>query len=164
MLAPLPATVHVPDETAALPTIPVLPMSRLAQPVVGSADCARTKPALADSAHTNTIADKAPPRICLFSKMPLPVSCRSPLGHSSRHVSAGPKRTCTFFHTAQLSFVSSQADSAGKSAATWTDPRKTPTFTEVRSSRARIKVDSEGSRREQQLHEPPVAQEIITGA
>ena len=87
MLAPLPATVHVPDETATPPVIPVLPTSRLAQPV-GSADCARTTLALTASAHTNPTADRAPPRICLVVKMPLPVICRA-LVHSARHVSAG---------------------------------------------------------------------------
>ncbi len=33
MLAPLPSIVQMPDETAALPATPVLPMSRLDQPV-----------------------------------------------------------------------------------------------------------------------------------
>ena len=72
MLAPLPVIVHVPDDTDALPTCPVLPMSRLAQPV-GSADCARTTLALTANAHTNPTADTAPPRNCLVVKMPLPV-------------------------------------------------------------------------------------------
>ena len=76
MLAPPPVIVHVPDETVVLPSIPVLPISRLAQPV-GSADCARTKLALTASAHTSATADRAPPRICLVVKMPLPVICRA---------------------------------------------------------------------------------------
>ena len=87
MLAPLPATIHVPDETAAPPITPVLPTSRVAQPD-GSADCARTTLALTASAHTNPTADRAPPQICLVVKTPLPVICRA-LVHSARHVSAG---------------------------------------------------------------------------
>ena len=102
MLAPLPVIVHVPDDTDALPTSPVLPMSRLAQPV-GSADCARTKLALTASAHTNPTADRAPPRICLVVKMPLPVICRA-LAHSARHVRAGrPDVSPSKLHNSGLS-------------------------------------------------------------
>jgi hypothetical protein len=67
MLAPLPSIVQMPDETAALPATPVLPMSRLDQPV-GKPDCARTRPALIASAQPNTTADRAPPRISLIVK------------------------------------------------------------------------------------------------
>ena len=159
MLAPLPAIVHVPDDTVALPTTPVLPTSRLAHPV-GIADCARTKLALTANAHTNPTADKAPPRICLVVKMPLPVICRALLEPSARHVSAG-RTDVSPSHTPQL-FVISQADCAGKSAATWTDSTKIqhlPRFSPVELG---LKVGRNGFRPEQNYTNRGWAQEIIT--
>ena len=137
MLAPLPAIVQVLDETAALPTIPVLPTSRLAQPV-GSADCARTKPALTasttDQCHRGQ--SSAPNLSFLQNDSPGKLSRAARTWLASRQ--CWPKRTCTSSKSAQLLVVASQADSAGKSAAKLTLARKNSTFTEVQSSRARI--------------------------
>ena len=86
MLAPPPVIVHVPDETVVLPSIPVLPISRLAQPV-GSADCARTKLALttqrAYECHSGQ--SSAPNLSCRQSASPGDLS--RAFIHSARHVS-----------------------------------------------------------------------------
>ena len=161
MLAPLPSIVQVPDETAALPATPVLPMSRLDQPV-GKPDCARTRPALIVSAHTTATADRAPPRISLFRKIFLPVSCRaSRTKRGSRQ--CWPKRTCTPSAPAN-SYVYSQADFAGKTAATHADSRKTSTFIEVDPIELEARIDLGRSGHVQQLHELTLAQEIISAA
>ena len=162
MLAPLPATVQVPDDADALPTTPVLPTSRLAQPV-GNADCARTTLALTASAHTNPTADRAPPRICLFVKMRLPVICRAPLVRGAHHVSPSRDRRVAL-PNCPLLFVSLQADSLARALPPRHRCEKNQYLPRCDPVELGLNAGLNGSRHEQQLHERPWAQEIITAA
>ena len=149
MLDPLPATVHVPDETATPPTIPGLPMLQLAQPV-GGADCARPTLALTASAHTNPTADRAPPRICLFVKMPLPVICRA-LAHSARHVSACRRRVPSKLHNSICQLVGRLRR---QERCHFDDRRKIQHLPRFDPVELGLEVGLNGLRHGKQLHEP----------